>query len=173
MLIHPCSCPLSSGPYSSWIAPLSFAYETVTRYGAPFQRTSAQKKDAPATSANTLLYWNSAWSNRLSLAVTNRISLISFPPSTKMLHFEGFVHITVLSQIPGSKDACSYPGRFAACRVALWTQAKPSTKWFYIQHITFLFTSSEQFSLFTRHTLEREFQCMSRYYTLKRINFSI
>ncbi len=55
--------------------------------------------------------------------------MISFPPSTKMLHFEGLLHITVLSQIHGSKTACVYPWRFAACRVALRAQAKPSTKW--------------------------------------------
>lgn len=56
--------------------------------------------------------------------------LISFPPPTKMLHFGGLVHITVLSQTSGSKTACVYPERFAACRVAVWAQAQPSTKWF-------------------------------------------
>ena len=55
--------------------------------------------------------------------------LVSLPPSTKMLHFEGLLHITVLSQIHGSKTACVYPWRFAACRVTLRTQAKPSTIW--------------------------------------------
>ena len=55
--------------------------------------------------------------------------LVSFPPPTKMLHFGGLLHITVLSQTLGSQTACVYPRRFAACRVAVRIQAKPSTKW--------------------------------------------
>jgi hypothetical protein len=69
--------------------------------------------------------------------------LISFPPPTKMLHFGGLVHITVLSQISGSKTACVYPERFAACRVAVWAQAQPSTKWFVATYGSVLLPSWE------------------------------
>ncbi len=64
----------------------------------------------------------------LSLILTGS-RLISFPPSTKMLHFEGLLRITAHTQTSGSKTACVYPERFAACRVGLRAQAKPSTKW--------------------------------------------
>ncbi len=64
----------------------------------------------------------------LSLILTGS-QLVSFPPSTKMLHFEGLLRITALTQTSGSKTACVYPERFAACRVGLRAQAKPSTKW--------------------------------------------
>lgn len=46
-----------------------------------------------------------------------------------MLHFEGLLRITAHTQTSGSKTACVYPERFAACRVSLRAQAKPSTKW--------------------------------------------
>lgn len=58
--------------------------------------------------------------------------LISFPPPTKMLQFSGLLHITVHRQTSGSKTACVYPERFAACRVAVRALAKPSTKWFLV-----------------------------------------
>ena len=64
--------------------------------------------------------------------------LVSFPPSTKMLHFEGLLRITALTQTLGSKTACVYPRHFAACRVGLRAQAKPSTKW-RSKHMTFTF----------------------------------
>lgn len=64
----------------------------------------------------------------LSLILTGS-QLVSLPPPTKMLHFGGLLRITALTQISGSKTACVYPERFAACRVGLRAQAKPSTKW--------------------------------------------
>jgi hypothetical protein len=58
--------------------------------------------------------------------------LVSFPPLTKMFQFRGFPlprgeHLgfrRILGErshwgIPGSKAACAYPGRFAACRALL------------------------------------------------------
>lgn len=55
--------------------------------------------------------------------------LISFPPPTKMLHFGGLLRTTAHHQIHGSKTACVYPWRFAAYRVVVRAQAKPSTIW--------------------------------------------
>ena len=49
--------------------------------------------------------------------------LLSFPLPTKMLHFRRLLHITVLSQTPGSKAACAYPGHFVAYHVTLRAQA--------------------------------------------------
>jgi hypothetical protein len=63
-----------------------------------------------------------------SLLLTGSL-LISFPPSTKMLHFEGLLRITALSRTPGSTVACTYPGHFVACHAALRAQAQPSTNW--------------------------------------------
>ena len=68
--------------------------------------------------------------------------LVSLPPSTKMLHFEGLLRITALAQTPGSKTACVYPGRFAACRVGLRAQAKPFTRW-RVAFVWFHFSSKE------------------------------
>ena len=66
-----------------------------------------------------------------SLLLTGSL-LLSFPLSTKTLHFERLLHSYVHSQTSGSKAACAYPERFAACRVALRASAKPSTIWFVV-----------------------------------------
>lgn len=128
--MHPYSCSLSKEHYSS----LDRSQKLRVRdcyplwYGIPADFCSIQGYSPPHPPKHYCSGVQLGLSGFHSLLLTGSL-LISLPPLTKMLHFSGLLHITVLSQIPGSKAACAYPGRFAACRVALRTPAKPSTIW--------------------------------------------
>lgn len=75
------------GPYSLWIVPLRFAYGTVTRYGPAFQPSSAPFKDTPRHICLLLEGIQQDLSGFQSPLLTGS-QLVSFPPSTKMLHLD-------------------------------------------------------------------------------------
>ena len=71
-----------------------FAYRTLTFFGRPFQGRSANvmifdSSDLIRMSPTTPVV-RQVWAIPLSLATTEGISSISFPPGTEMFHFPGF-----------------------------------------------------------------------------------
>ena len=78
-----------------------FAYRTLTFYGRLFQGRSTNMTifDSPALNrmspTTPIVGW--VWAVPLSLATTNGISSISFPPGTEMFHFPGLSRSRYLS----------------------------------------------------------------------------
>ena len=132
----PCSHPLSEGCYSLWFVPLSLhlrgCHSLWRRFPTDFNSAKGYSPPhLPSCCQNGIRCDLTGFH---SLLLTGSL-LISFPPSTKMLHFEGLLRITALSRISGSTVACTYPEHFVACHAALRAQAQPSTNWRVKQHI--------------------------------------
>jgi hypothetical protein len=103
-----------------------YAYGAITRYGQPFQAVLLAHPFLNAVlqpqTASCLV-----WALTGSLAATDVISLISFPPGTKMFQFpgsrfpcgiiEGYSTGLPHSDISGSSLLCSSPELFAAWHV--------------------------------------------------------
>ena len=109
-----------------------FGYGSVTLYGAAFQKLHLPSK-VPRWSPTTPGPKTPVWAIPLSLATTDGIDSLSFPPVTEMFHFTGYrVSIPILfrmerppikearlphSEISGSTLVCSYPKLIAAYHV--------------------------------------------------------
>ena len=112
------------------------AYGAFTLFGEPFQATSAsleRKRPGPQPYIrHTFPYGVQFGLFPFRSPLLRESQLVSFPPLTKMFQFRGFPLLFGAPQsplgvrgekshsgIPGSTLACSYPGRFAACRALL------------------------------------------------------